>query len=205
MPTIDLDDRLWAELAVLGAQAGLSDPGEIVRWCVERARHLEDVIACWYCPLASVIVTRNDSELLLVGNRFVDGGPLVWGLPGGVAAPGESLVEAAARELREETGLEMLAIGRLAWVAQWVGPVEPNDFRPLVCAFEAAAWRGVLTLANEVEDGDVRRVEFVPYDVAWTRMFRGANLPTRHWITAPRNTPRFYRLAENGDPVLVDT
>ena len=46
---------------------------------------------------------RGGSELLLMRRR--DNGH--WGLPGGYVEPGESVAAAAAREVREETGVEI--------------------------------------------------------------------------------------------------
>ncbi len=50
---------------------------------------------------ADVIVVRGEGEVLLQLRR--DG--RYWSLPGGALEPGESLEDAARRELREETGL----------------------------------------------------------------------------------------------------
>ena len=53
---------------------------------------------------ADVVVTRrscSDKEVLLQKRR--DGG--YWTMPGGALEPGESLEQAARRELLEETGL----------------------------------------------------------------------------------------------------
>ncbi|HEX2916299.1 MAG TPA: NUDIX domain-containing protein [Chloroflexia bacterium] len=47
-------------------------------------------------------------KVLLVGNDY--GGPeLTWSLPGGRIEPGEQLLTAVEREVREETGLEVVA------------------------------------------------------------------------------------------------
>ena len=57
--------------------------------------------------LAWTIVTR--AECVLLGRRAP--GRLhagLWGLPGGKVEAGESLAEAAARELHEETGLQVV-------------------------------------------------------------------------------------------------
>ena len=48
----------------------------------------------------------QDEHLLLVSERM-DDGSIFWGLPGGKARDGESLAEAAIRQTREETGLEL--------------------------------------------------------------------------------------------------
>lgn len=88
---------------------------------------------------ASVAVLRNGTVLLAERGRP----PLeaVFSLPGGLVEPGETLAEAALRELREETGVEADLIG-------FVGPVEfiarDPDGRTrhhfVICA-HAARWR----------------------------------------------------------------
>jgi len=58
----------------------------------------------------SAVVWREQRILLM---RRADNG--CWGLPGGYVEPGESVAEAAAREVLEETG-ERVALGRLIGV-----------------------------------------------------------------------------------------
>lgn len=65
-------------------------------------------------PAARLIVLDASDRVLLF--RFChSAGPLAgsnfWATPGGALMPGESWRDAAARELREETGLAGLAIG----------------------------------------------------------------------------------------------
>jgi 8-oxo-dGTP diphosphatase len=50
----------------------------------------------------------NDDRVLLVKQTF---GPKLWSLPGGTVEPGESLANAAIREVREETGLDVTVTG----------------------------------------------------------------------------------------------
>jgi 8-oxo-dGTP diphosphatase len=52
----------------------------------------------------NVFVVRDD--MLLLGKRKNIYGAGTWGLPGGHLETGESMKDAAARELMEETGLE---------------------------------------------------------------------------------------------------
>lgn len=51
---------------------------------------------------ATVLVIADDGKILAVSRRD---DPTAFGLPGGKVDPGETPVEAAARELQEETGL----------------------------------------------------------------------------------------------------
>lgn len=88
---------------------------------------------------ASVAVLRGEEVLLAARGRP----PLdrVFSLPGGVVETGESLAEAALRELREETGVEADLIG-------FLGPIEYLDrdeegrvrHHFVICA-HAARWR----------------------------------------------------------------
>jgi len=50
-----------------------------------------------------VISTTTDSQVLLIKNRY----DKFWYLPGGGVKRGESLLECARREMREETGVEL--------------------------------------------------------------------------------------------------
>jgi ADP-ribose pyrophosphatase YjhB (NUDIX family) len=62
--------------------------------------------------VSAVVRSRpGGSEILLM--RRSDNGH--WGLPGGYLEPGESVLEAAAREVREETGWRV-EVGRLVGV-----------------------------------------------------------------------------------------
>lgn len=59
---------------------------------------------------ATCVKISTDDQVLLV--RRADPGPLqgMWELPGGSVDPGETLVEGAIREVREETGLRLGAV-----------------------------------------------------------------------------------------------
>jgi ADP-ribose pyrophosphatase YjhB (NUDIX family) len=58
-------------------------------------------------PAVSAIVTDNDGRILLI--QRTDNG--YWSIPGGGLEPGESLRQAVAREVNEETGMRCEATG----------------------------------------------------------------------------------------------
>ncbi|RBY95897.1 hypothetical protein DQ237_12215 [Blastococcus sp. TF02-8] len=69
-------------------------------------------------------VVRRGNAVLLVRQAGPAGPGSAWALPGGRCEPGELLAEALAREVLEETGLVVTAVGGVAHVAQLHNPTE---------------------------------------------------------------------------------
>ena len=68
--------------------------------------------------VAQVLIER-DGTVLVVHTLTPDGNIDRWGLPGGAREAGETLVEAAAREAREETGLD-IDVDELLALGEWI-------------------------------------------------------------------------------------
>ncbi len=75
-------------------------------------------------PAARVILLDSQGRILLFPWTLQDG-RVIWLTPGGGLAPGETHAQAAIRELREETGVETVAVGPCVWrrehVFTWSG------------------------------------------------------------------------------------
>lgn len=67
----------------------------------------EDVAKQAFPQAACCLITRADGKVLVVSRRD---DPSMLGLPGGKVDPGEEPIDAAARELEEETGLTALSL-----------------------------------------------------------------------------------------------
>lgn len=71
-------------------------------------------------PTARVLLLDAQDRILLMKGRLPSNphAPGVWFTLGGGIEPGESLYEAAAREVREETGFTDVELGGVAWCGE---------------------------------------------------------------------------------------
>lgn len=92
--------------------------------------------------IAVALIRQADKILLVQQQGPNDPGPS-WSLPGGLVEPGELLGEALVREVREETGLEVLQIGPLLYLTQLDDPAKARQ--SIAFIFEVTTWRGRLT------------------------------------------------------------
>lgn len=69
--------------------------------------------------LAVRTLVVEDERVLLVGHRSIEAEKVWWMAPGGLVHQGESALDAAAREVKEETGLEV-EIDRLIYWLEWI-------------------------------------------------------------------------------------
>ena len=91
---------------------------------------------------AGAVVRDGDGRLLLVRRRHAPSIGL-WSLPGGRVEPGETPVQAAAREVLEETGLQV-EVGEL------LASVHIGDY--LVHDFAAVVVGGTLRAGDDATD-----------------------------------------------------
>ncbi len=199
MARIDLDDELWTRFLALCRELDIADPVRYLEQWIRRDIKLQGAGDGRFWPVACALVTRGDDEVLLVGNEYAQGQPLVWNLPGGAAEPGEDLHQAVRRELAEECGLEALRVGRLAWMVQVDYGAAKTGV--LSFAFEVPEWRGRLLPEHRDRDGLVRAAEFVPGDEAFRRIIPGNARPLEDWLAAPGEVPRLYWYGRESAPV----
>jgi 8-oxo-dGTP diphosphatase len=83
-------------------------------------------------------VVRDEGGRLLLVRRGHDPGRGTWSLPGGRIETGESAAEAAAREVREETGLDV-RVGALLQTVDLPGGYRVHDFAATVTGGELRA------------------------------------------------------------------
>lgn len=102
-------------------------------------------------PVAAALLFEDDSRRRLMLQRRADGGPAhgLWELPGGIWGAGESPHHALAREVLEETGLE-LVVGSISERRSEAQPRRPIvSSHPTVVASGVAEAYPVLILAYE--------------------------------------------------------
>ncbi|MBI5304056.1 MAG: NUDIX hydrolase [Chloroflexi bacterium] len=155
-------------------------------------------------------IIRRGDEILLVEQQGRDDPASAWALPGGRVEPGELLTEALAREIREETGLAMRGITRLAYLAQHnnANPWQNLDDVITVFVFEIAGWDGEIRVNDP--DRFILQARFVPVSEALrlletTLLWRTMREPPIAYLRGEVNagTMWFYRRQENGEDALV--
>lgn len=106
----------------------------------------------------SVGILARDAagDLVLIRNRRYAVGEDLWELPAGTLEPGESPLDCARRELREETGFEA---GRIV-------PLGRFFLSPGYCSEEMQAFLAtdLVAVGQDLDDGEEISVEILPDD-----------------------------------------
>ncbi|MGN6103690.1 MAG: (deoxy)nucleoside triphosphate pyrophosphohydrolase [Kofleriaceae bacterium] len=126
------------------------------------------------------LIVGEAGRVLITQRRADQALPLQWEFPGGKVEPGESPVEALARELREEIGA-VAEVGRIWEVLFHAYP-----------AFDLV----MLVYACRLAPGEVARAVEVA-DLAWLEV---RELPA--WDILPADRPLVERLMAEGPPVI---
>lgn len=103
-------------------------------------------------PGASALVFDEAREKILLTRRADNGR---WCLPGGGMDPGESAAEACAREVLEETGLEVEVtklVGVYTTPDLLIEYPDGNKIQPVAFSFEVEITGGKLTLSDETTE-----------------------------------------------------
>lgn len=100
----------WLEAEMTAARAPFDDTGSA--WLEEAARRWQ-ATSGRRVRLAAFALPVREGRVLLARHTY---GPPLWALVGGVVEHGESLVDAAGREVLEETGLSV-EVGNLLGIA----------------------------------------------------------------------------------------
>ncbi len=112
-------------------------------------------------PIVGVgVVIRDDEGRILLIRRGREPGKGLWAVPGGKVEWGETMREAARREAREETGLEV-DIGDIVWV----GEVIEESYHIVLIDFAGVATGGDVMASDDAEE------------LRWVALDEAKNLP----------------------------
>lgn len=118
-------------------------------------------------PAVGVVCLRDDEVLLIRRGRPPRLGE--WSLPGGRVEPGETVREAALRELREETGVEADLLG----LVEVIDGLFPAEGRHYVLIDFVARWRsGEPVAGDDAAEAAFHPLSAVPRLVAWDETVR---------------------------------
>jgi ADP-ribose pyrophosphatase YjhB (NUDIX family) len=112
-------------------------------------------------------VIRTSDERIVLVRRAIEPGYGLWVFPGGYVDRGEQLVDAALREVREESGLE-IRIERLVNVYSYVGTT------PIIIVYAGTMTGGELCTDDECLEARLFAREEIPWDALAFRSTREA-------------------------------
>ena len=105
--------------------------------------------------VVALVFVAKDDAILLVKQDY---GKRYWSLPGGMVESGESVDQAAIREVKEETGLDIR-------VKRVVGLYSKPSEDALAITFEGEVTSGSLTPSNEISDCRYFQFDHLPQPV----------------------------------------
>ncbi len=131
-------------------------------------------IASEPAPVPGVGVAVVDDDRILLVRRGRDPGKGLWAVPGGKVRLGETLREAARREVLEETGLDV-DVGQVIWAGESIGPGSPPEWHYTLIDFVGRVKGGRLAAGDDAAE------------VRWVPVSDAGRLPL---------TPTMYELVE---------
>ena len=145
-------------------------------------------------------MVESGTEVLLVANRKSDGRK-EWSLPGGRVEERESALQALTREVREETGLEVINWSRLIYATTVKKRGDGSGLDRFVQVYQAGDWEGELSFNDPdqpygVVDGDFVQLSSVGNVLESLRRY--VREPIQDWLSLPWEGIRQYEYLVEG-------